>query len=93
MFDARAGVVIVDSSPKFLRVALEKFRDDPLVAFRLLRYRKDEKRLERLDEALGAPLLERGVDVIVSTNAVHLYPDLPTRCPRGCGCCAPAGTC
>ena len=76
LFDARAGVVIVDSSPKFLRVALEKFRDDPLVAFRMLRYHKDEKRLERLDEALGAPLLERGVDVIVSTNAVHLYPDL-----------------
>ena len=25
---------------------------------------------------LGAPLVERGVDVIVSTNAVHLYPDL-----------------
>ncbi len=42
----------------------------------MLRYHKDEKRLERLDEALGAPLLERGVDVIVSTNAVHLYPDL-----------------
>jgi SAM-dependent methyltransferase len=76
LFDTRAGVVIVDSSPKFLRVALEKFRDDPLVAFRMLRYRKDEKRLERLDEALGEPLLERGVDVIVSTNAVHLYPDL-----------------
>ena len=76
LFDARAGVVIVDSSPKFLRVALEKFRDDALVAFRMLHFRKDEKRLETLDEALGAPLLERGVDVIVSTNAVHLYPDL-----------------
>ena len=29
MFDTQAGAVIVDSSPKFLRVALEKFRDDP----------------------------------------------------------------
>ncbi|HEY1282454.1 MAG TPA: class I SAM-dependent methyltransferase, partial [Acidimicrobiales bacterium] len=65
-----------DSSPKFLRVALEKFRDDPKVGFRLLRFLKDEKRLERLDEVLGPVLLERGVDVIASTNAVHLYPDL-----------------
>ena len=53
MFDARAGAVIVDSSPKFLRVALEKFRDDPDVGLRLLRFLKPEKRLQRLDEVLG----------------------------------------
>src|ERR687892_193655 len=76
MFDARAGAVIVDSSPKFLRVALEKFRDDPDVGLRLLRYLKPEKRLQRLDEVLGPQLLERRVDAIVSTNAIHLYPDL-----------------
>jgi SAM-dependent methyltransferase len=76
MFDVRAGAVIVDSSPKFLRVALEKFRDDPDVGLRLLRFLKPEKRLERLDEVLGPELLERKVDAIVSTNAVHLYPDL-----------------
>ena len=45
MFDTQVGAVIVDSSPKFLRVALEKFRDDPKVGFRLLRFLKDEKRL------------------------------------------------
>ena len=33
---------IVDSSPKFLRVALDRFRDDERVAFRRLRYLKDE---------------------------------------------------
>ena len=76
VFDSQVGAVIVDSSPKFLRVAVEKFRDDPKVGFRLLRFLKDEKRLERLDEVLGPELLERGVDVIASTNAVHLYPDL-----------------
>jgi SAM-dependent methyltransferase len=76
MFDARAGAVIVDSSPKFLRVALEKFRDDPDVGLRLLRFLKPEKRLQRLDEVLGPQLLERRVDAIVSTNAIHLYPDL-----------------
>ena len=76
MFGTAAGAVIVDSSPKFLRVALEKFGDDPAVGFRLLRYLQDDKRLQHLDEVLGASLVERGVDVIVSTNAVHLYPDL-----------------
>ena len=76
MFGTQAGAIIVDSSPKFLRVALEKFRSDPKVGLRLLRFLKDEKRLQRLDEVLGPELLERGIDVIASTNAVHLYPDL-----------------
>jgi SAM-dependent methyltransferase len=77
VFDTQNGTVIVDSSPKFLRVALEKFGDDSRVALRLLHFLKDEKRLQRLDEVLGPQLIERGVDVIASTNAVHLYPDLP----------------
>ncbi len=77
MFDAPVGTVIVDSSPKFLRVAVEKFRDDPRVGFRLLRFLKDERRLERVDEVVGAPMINRGFDVISSTNAIHLYTDLP----------------
>ncbi len=77
VFDRRFGVVIVDSSPKFLRVALDKFRDDDRVAFRLLRWLKEERRLQRLEEVLGPELRERGVDAIVSTNAIHLYLDLP----------------
>ncbi len=67
------GVVIVDSSPKFLRLALEKFRDEPRMAFRLIRYLRDEKRLERVDEVVGPEIVERGVDGVVSTNAIHLY--------------------
>lgn len=70
------GIVIVDSSPKFLRLALEKFRDEPRMAFRRIRFLKDEKRLERVDEVLGSGLLERGVDAVMSTNAIHLYFDL-----------------
>ena len=71
-----AGIVIVDSSPKFLRLALEKFRHEPRMAFRRIRFLKDEKRLERVDEVLGPELLERGVDAVMSTNAIHLYFDL-----------------
>jgi SAM-dependent methyltransferase len=71
-------LVLVDSSPRFLRVPLERFRDHPGVAFRVLHYRPTEDRLDCLDEVLPPSLVGRGVDAIVSTNAVHLYHDLPT---------------
>jgi len=70
------GIIIVDSSPKFLRLALEKFKDERRMAFRHIRFIREERRLERLDEVLGDELLSRGVDGIVSTNAIHLYFDL-----------------
>jgi SAM-dependent methyltransferase len=75
--ELQAGIVIVDSSPKFLRLAVEKLGGDERVAFRLIEFKKDERRLERLDEVLDAPLRARGLDALVSTNAVHLYYDLP----------------
>jgi SAM-dependent methyltransferase len=74
--DDSVGILNVDASPKFLRVALESFRDDERVAFRLLRWLKGASRLESLDEVAGPELLTRGVDVITSTNAIHLYYDL-----------------
>ena len=77
VFDRQVGMLIVDSSPKFLRVGLDKFGDDPRVAFRLLRWLKEDRRLQLLEEVLGPALLARGVDAIASTNAVHLYLDLP----------------
>jgi ubiquinone/menaquinone biosynthesis C-methylase UbiE len=76
IFDRQVGMLIVDSSPKFLRVALERFRSDERVAFRRLRYLKEEKRLQYLDEVLGEQFLRHGADVLVSTNAIHLYDDL-----------------
>jgi H+/Cl- antiporter ClcA/SAM-dependent methyltransferase len=70
------GILNVDASPKFLRVALENFRQDERVAFRLLNYLKAERRLQLLDEVVDGPLLDRGADVITSTNAIHLYHNL-----------------
>ena len=67
------GILIVDSSPKFLRLAVEKLAHDSRVAFRLIRYLRDEKRIQLPQEVIEPPLLERGFDGIVSTNAVHLY--------------------
>ena len=77
IFDRQVGTLIVDSSPKFLRVALDKFGDEERVAFRLLRWLKEERRLELLDEVVGPELLARKADAIASTNAIHLYRDLP----------------
>ncbi len=76
IFDRQVGMVIVDSSPKFLRVALDRFRRDERVAFRRLRYLKEEKRLQYVDEVLGPAFEQRPADLIVSTNAIHLYDDL-----------------
>src|SRR5207237_9994997 len=77
IFDRQVGVLIADSSPKFLRVALDKFGDDERVAFRLLRWLKEKSRLEYLEDVLGPDLVARGVDALASTNAIHLYLDLP----------------
>jgi len=71
--DRSVGMVIVDSSPKFLRIALDRFRDDERVAFRRLRYLKELSRLEYVDEVLPAGFVADG---LVSTNAIHLYDDL-----------------
>jgi SAM-dependent methyltransferase len=71
--DRPVGMVIVDSSPKFLRIALDRFRADERVAFRRLRYLKDGKRLEYVDEVLPAGFV---ADALASTNAIHLYDDL-----------------
>lgn len=72
----RVGILNVDASAKFLRVALDNFEDDERVAFRLLRFLKEEKRLQTLDEVVDQPVLDRGVDVVTAANAIHLYYDL-----------------
>ncbi len=74
--ERRFGVLIVDASPKFLRLALEKLGRHECVAFRLIRYLKAEKRLQLMQEVLEPALVRRGVDAVVSTNAIHLYYDL-----------------
>lgn len=76
LFERPIGWLIVDASAKFLRVAVEKYRDDPRFAVRLLEYLKEEKRLQGLEDVLGPELLARGVNAVVAVNAIHLYPDL-----------------
>ncbi|MEA2191794.1 MAG: hypothetical protein QOI73_1915 [Solirubrobacteraceae bacterium] len=76
IFGRSVGTVIVDASAKFLRVAQEKYNDDPRFAARLLHFDKATRRLETLDEVLGPQLSARGVDAIAAVNAIHLYPDI-----------------
>ena len=76
IFDRHIGTLIVDSSPKFLRVALDKFGGEERIGFRLLRWLKEARRLELLEEVMGPELLARKADVLASTNAIHLYRDL-----------------
>jgi len=71
--DLDLGIFMVDASPKFLRLALEKLGGDARVAYRWLEYVKRERRLQTLEEVLDEDLRRRGFDVIVSTNAIHLY--------------------
>lgn len=73
MPDLQAGFLLVDASPKFLRLAMEKLGADARTAFRRIRFLKSEKRLQRLDEVLPESLRTRGVDALCSTNAIHLY--------------------
>jgi hypothetical protein len=73
IFDRQVGMLIVDSSPKFLRVAVDRFRSDERVAFRRLLYLKEERRLQYVDEVLPPGF---AADALVSTNAIHLYDDL-----------------
>lgn len=67
------GIIIVDASEAFLRLALENLGDDDRAAFRHLPFLPAQKRLRLLDEVMEG----HSVDGIVSANAVHLYPNLP----------------
>lgn len=88
----RAGCVLVDSSPKFLRLALEHLGADDRTAFRQIHYLKDKKRLQLLDEVLPAELVHRRADVLCSTNAIHLYYDLPDTLNSWARVMKPGGT-
>lgn len=72
--DRRFGVVVADASPKFLRLALEKFGADARVAYRLLEVSKSTGQVQALESAM--PELVGRIAVVACTNAVHLYPDV-----------------
>lgn len=74
--NVQARFILVDSSPKFLRLALEKLGADERCAFRTIGYLKNERRLQLLDEVLPPSIINGGIDALCSTNAIHLYTNL-----------------
>lgn len=74
--DYPTRILNVDISPRYLRVAADKFRDDERVALRLLKRIDKGDRVQSIDEVMGDTLLNRGVDMLTSTNAIHLYPNV-----------------
>ncbi len=89
--DLHSRIVVADTSPKFLRVAIQKFRRNPRVAFRLLRLSGTPGRSSPLVSALGAKLSARGADAVVCANAVHLFGDLPGTFSDWYACLRPGG--
>lgn len=71
-----ARILNVDVSPKYLRLAADKFRRDERVALRLQKREAGDGQLQNVDDVVGNVLLHRGIDILTSTNAVHLYPNL-----------------
>lgn len=71
-----ARIINVDVSPRYLRVALDKFRSNPNVALRLLKHLEVERKYQEVCDVLGDSLSKRGVDILTSTNSIHLYGDV-----------------
>lgn len=69
-------VLNVDVSPRYLRLVAKKFEVDERVALRLLQRTGTNGQFQALDQVMGEDLLDRGIDILTSTNAVHLYPNL-----------------
>lgn len=71
-----ARIINVDVSPKYLRLVADKFRHDDRVSLRLQKRVDTEGQFQCVDEVVGDVFLNRGIDILTSTNAVHLYPNI-----------------
>jgi SAM-dependent methyltransferase len=68
-------ILMMDSSPKYLKLSYDKFGRNYKFFFRLMRYLKEEGRLQTIDESMGGVYKEL-LDGIICTNAIHLYPNI-----------------
>ena len=65
-------ILMMDSSPKYLKLSYDKFGNNYKFFFRLMKYLKEENRLQTIDESMGKDYKEL-LDGIICTNAIHLY--------------------
>jgi len=68
-------ILMMDSSPKYLKLSHDKFGRNYKFHFRVINYLKNENRLQTISEVLGKNH-EELLDGIVCTNAIHLYPTI-----------------
>jgi len=68
-------ILMMDSSPKYLKLSYDKFGSNYKFFFRLMKYLKEENRLQTIDESMGEDYKEL-LDGIICTNAIHLYPTI-----------------
>lgn len=68
-------ILMLDSSPKYLKLSYEKFHRNYKFFFRLIKFIKEENRLQTIEESIGTKSSEL-LDGIVCSNAVHLYPNI-----------------
>lgn len=68
-------ILMMDSSPKYLKLSYDKFGNNYKFFFRLIKYLKEENRLQTIDESIGEDYKEL-LDGIICTNAIHLYPTI-----------------
>ncbi|TNC19270.1 class I SAM-dependent methyltransferase [Amycolatopsis alkalitolerans] len=75
-YSSNTRILNADVSKKYLNIALNKFRNDQRVAVRLLKRLHVESGFQSIRDVLDDALIKRGVDILTSTNAIHLYPDV-----------------
>ena len=68
-------ILMMDSSPKYLKLSYDKFGNNYKFFFRLMKYLKEENRLQTIDESMGKDYKDL-LDGIICTNAIHLYPTI-----------------
>jgi ubiquinone/menaquinone biosynthesis C-methylase UbiE len=68
-------ILMMDSSPKYLKLSYDKFGNNYKFFFRLMKYLKEENRLQTIDESMGEDYKEL-LNGIICTNAIHLYPTI-----------------
>ncbi len=69
-------ILNVDVSPRYLRIAADRFRNDARVALRLLKKSSNGHSYEYVDDVLNDLISDREADILTCTNAIHLYPNL-----------------
>lgn len=71
-----ARVLNVDVSPRYMRIAVDRFKYENRVALRLLNRDQDTGKFQSVENAIDGLIEEPGVDILTSTNAIHLYSHL-----------------